>query len=88
MVEEDAKERTARIITQLRSQEREAEAQELHLALTTKVGDAFFLALREACDTVLTMIEAFDPETETLLEELRADIDAKLTPHHTPPTPR
>jgi len=31
---------------------------------------------------VLTAIEAIDPNTEMLLEQLRARIDTLLTPHH------
>lgn len=86
MTEEDARERTARIIAQLREAGRVEEAWELHRATADKVGAALLLALREACETVLTMVEALDPATETLLEELRADIDAWLTPEHPPST--
>ncbi len=51
-------------------------------SLGTRIADAFPLALREACQTVLTAIEAIDPNTEMLLEQLRAKIDALLTPQH------
>lgn len=51
-------------------------------SLGTRIADAFPLALREACQIVLTAIEAIDPNTEMLLEQLRAKIDALLTPQH------
>ena len=86
MTDQDARDRTAQIIAQLRALGRAEEAWELHRALADRIGDALLLALREACDTVLTMIEAFDPETETLLEGLRMDLDAHLTPAHPTPT--
>jgi hypothetical protein len=82
MTDQDARDRTDQIITQLRALGRTEEAWELHRALTDRIGEALLLALREACETVLTMIEALDPETETLLERLRTDLDARLTPTH------
>lgn len=47
-------------------------------------ADALPLTLREACQTVLTAIEAIDPNMEMLLEQLRAKIDHLLTPTHDP----
>jgi hypothetical protein len=41
------------------------------------------LALREVCQTALTAIEAIDPATETMLEELRLEIDKRLARRHT-----
>jgi len=84
---EDAREKTERIIQELRELDRHEEAEHLELAMSEKIGDALLLALREACQVVLTAIEAIDPNTEMLLEELRLDIDKRLTPHHpgTPP---
>jgi hypothetical protein len=58
------------------------EARHLEHALGTQIADALPLTLREACQTVLTAIEAIDPNTEMLLEQLRGKIDAYLTPHH------
>jgi hypothetical protein len=40
--------------------------------------------LREICQTALTAIEAIDPTTETMLEELRLEVDKRLVRHHTP----
>ena len=67
-------------IRQLQSIGRPQEARHLEHALGTQLADAFPLALREACQTVLTAIEAIDPNTEMLLEQLRAKVDALLTP--------
>ena len=83
-----ARERTEQIIHQLQEQGRAEEAQHLERALTEKIGDGLLFALREACGTVLTAIEAIDPNTETLLEELRMEIDARLSPHHAAGPPR
>jgi hypothetical protein len=35
-------------------------------------------ALRDACQVVLTAIEAIDPVSTTLVEELRLEVDARL----------
>jgi hypothetical protein len=43
----------------------------------------FLWALRNVCDTLLTMLEAIDPVSEIALEDLRVRLDAKLSP---PPT--
>ena len=85
MFDEEAQEHTAHIIARLQAQGRAEEAWRLHRAVTDKIGDALLFALRETCDTILTMVEALDPTTETLLEELRAKIDIWLAPGH-PPT--
>ena len=84
--DEEARERTAKIIEELKALGRTDEAWHMHRTLEERASDTFLLALREACETVLTMIEAIDPATETLLEELRADVDAWLTPQHPPVT--
>jgi hypothetical protein len=36
-------------------------------------------ALRDACQVVLTAIEAIDPVSATMVEELRLAVDARLT---------
>jgi hypothetical protein len=52
--------------------------------LAGKIGGGLLLALREICQTALTAIEAIDPTTETMLEELRLEVDKRLVRHHTP----
>lgn len=81
---DEIREKTEAAIRQLNEIGRPEEAQHLRRALGTQIADAFPLALREACQTVLTAIEAIDPNTEMLLEQLRGTIDRLLTPHHTP----
>ena len=35
-------------------------------------------ALRAACETVLTAIQAIDPVTQTMIEELRLEVEKRL----------
>jgi len=79
---DDPREKTERIIHELQELGRHEEAEHLERALSEKIEDALLLALREACQTVLTAIEAIDPNTEMLLEDLRLTIDKRLTRHH------
>jgi hypothetical protein len=39
-------------------------------------------ALRDACQVVLTTIEAIDPVCATMVEELRLEVDARLVEKH------
>ena len=78
---DEAREKTEHIIHELQELGRHKEAEHLELALSEKIEDALLLALREACQVVLTAIEAIDPNTEMLLEELRLEIDKRLTRH-------
>ena len=45
-----------------------------------RIGHAVLETVREACQTVLTMIEAIDPKTRMLAEELRLEVDKRLAP--------
>ena len=47
-------------------------------------GHPLRTALRDACQVVLTAIEAIDPVSATMVEELRLEVDAHLKkePHH------
>lgn len=84
---DDAREKSERIIRELQELGRHEEAEHFERALSEKIEDALLLALREACQVVLTAIEAIDPNTEMLLEEFRLEIDKRLTPHHPGPPP-
>jgi hypothetical protein len=44
------------------------------------VERGLLFALRESCETVLTMIEAIDPVTQTMIEELRLEVESRLRP--------
>jgi hypothetical protein len=92
----EVREQTEDAIRQLREAGHLKEAQQLETALDSGsldgatpdveseggLVDALPLTLREACQTVLTAIEAIDPNMEMLLEQLRAKIDNLLTPKH------
>ena len=54
-----------------------------HLA-ADETGHPFLHALRDACQTVLTAIEAIDPSSGTAIEELRLEVDKRLMPHGVP----
>lgn len=63
----------------LRAEGHYAEAQQVQaVASGSHIGDGFLEALREACQLVLTAIEALDPKTEMMAEELRLEIDKRL----------
>ena len=93
----EVREQTEDAIRQLREAGHLKEAQQLESALdsgnldaatpdaeteSSGFADVLPLTLREACQTVLTAIEAIDPNMEMLLEQLRAKIDHLLTPTH------
>jgi hypothetical protein len=48
------------------------------------LGHGFLHALRDACQTVLTAIEAIDPSSGTAIEEFRLEVDKRLMPHGVP----
>ena len=76
----DAAQQTRDLIQQLRAQGHHAQADHLAHQLATDVGRGLLLALREACETILTAIEAIDPATETMIEELRLEVEKRLGP--------
>jgi hypothetical protein len=53
-------------------------------AVDDETGHGFLHALRDACQTVLTAIEAIDPSSGTAIEELRLEVDKRLMPHGVP----
>jgi hypothetical protein len=77
---DDAAQRTRSLIERLRAQGHDAEADQLarHLTVRSVEGGLLF-ALREACETVLTAIEAIDPVTQTMIEELRVEVEKRLS---------
>jgi hypothetical protein len=54
------------------------QARGLRGALTRGAERAVLLALDEVCQTLLSAIEAFDPETEGMIEEFRLSLDRRL----------
>jgi hypothetical protein len=46
--------------------------------LGQRIGGELLDALREACEFVLTTIEALDPKTTLMAEELRLEVEKRL----------
>jgi hypothetical protein len=76
---QDPAQRTQNLIARLRQLGHHAEADHLarHLSLHS-VECSLLFALREACQTVLTAVEAIDPVTQTMIEELRLEVEKCL----------
>jgi hypothetical protein len=68
--------RAQALIEQLRARGHHEEAE--RLASVRGVEKGFLFALREACETVLTAIEAIDPVMQTMIEELRVEVETRL----------
>ena len=77
---DDAKQRAQELIERLREQGHREQAENLASRLAHEAEHGFLFALREACETVLTAIEAIDPVTQTMIEQLRVDVEKWLTP--------
>ncbi len=75
---EELRPKAERIIRELETKGRHAEAQHVKGALEAS-GDRVLFLLREACQTVLTAVESLDPYTNTLVEELRQEVDKRMT---------
>jgi len=69
-----------RLAARLAAHGHAARARGLHGALARGAERAVLLALDEACQTLLSAVEAFDPETEGMIEELRLSLDRRLRP--------
>jgi hypothetical protein len=78
----DPAQRTRDLIQQLRERGHHAQADHLQhqLSLHT-VESGLLFALREACETILTAIEAIDPVTQTMIEELQLEVEIRLRLH-------
>jgi len=75
----EAEQKTHEIIDRLREHGHQAVADRLARELTLHdVERGLLAALREACETVLTAIEAIDPVTQTMIEELRVEVETRL----------
>jgi hypothetical protein len=77
---DDAKQRAQELIERLRERGHGEAAENLAAHLAREAEHGFLFTLREACETVLTAIEAIDPVTQTMIEELRVDVEKWLTP--------
>jgi hypothetical protein len=75
----DAARQSSDLIERLRDLGHHVEADHLERHLPLKAAERGMLfALREACETILTAIEAIDPVTQTMIEELRLEVEKHL----------
>lgn len=76
---QDPTQQTQAIIERLRAEGHHAQADHLARQLSLhSVERGLLFALRETCETILTAIEAIDPVTQTLIEELRLEVEKRL----------
>jgi|ERR1700733_7744819 hypothetical protein len=75
----DPAQQTRDLIERLREQGHHTEADRLERHLGTQtVERGVLFALRETLETILTAIEAIDPVTQTMIEELRLEVEKRL----------
>lgn len=79
---DDTTRQTSDLVARLRDQGHHKEADHLarHVPLQTAERGLLF-ALRETLETILTAVEAIDPVTQTMIEELRLKVEAHLRLH-------
>jgi len=66
------------IIARLREQGQHDAAERLRHAILEPIETGMLRALREALQVALTAVEAIDPVTATMVEELRLEVDKDL----------
>jgi len=72
--------RARELADRLRAEGHHAAAERVqHATVGARIGEALLETVREACQTVLTTIEALDPKTALLAEELRLEVDKRLS---------
>lgn len=79
-----------RLAAQLARRGHPEHAHGLRRALALGAERAVLFALDETCQTLLSAVEAFDPETEGMIEQLRLSLDRRLKgsgPRLKPPAP-
>jgi hypothetical protein len=76
---DDPKQKAQALVDRLRESGHQAEADQLARHLKAQaVERGLLFALREACETLLTAIEAIDPVTQMMIEELRLEVEKRL----------
>ena len=76
---DDAERRAQELVARLRERGHHAEADRLaHTMSLRGVERGLLFALREALETLLTAIEAIDPVMQTMIEELRVEVESRL----------
>jgi hypothetical protein len=72
--------RARELTERLRAEGHQAAAERVeHATLGQQIGAELLDALRGACQFALTTIEALDPKTQLMAEELRLEIDKRLS---------
>jgi hypothetical protein len=80
-VAQDPAQQANALVDRLRDRGHHTHAQRLAKLLSLHtVERGLLLALREACETILTAIEAIDPVTEAMIGELRLEVEKRLRP--------
>lgn len=75
---EDPSKMARQVATRLADRGHANHAESITQALSLGAERAVLVALREACQTALSAVEAFDPETSAMIEELRISVDRHL----------
>ncbi len=76
---DDPKQKAQDLVDRLRESGHKAEADQLARHLRAQaVERGLLFALRETCETLLTAIEAIDPVTQTMILELRLEVEKRL----------
>ena len=71
--------RAGDLIERLREHGHHEQADRVERQLSFRdLGRGALFALREACETLLTAVEAIDPVTQTMIEELRLEVEKRL----------
>lgn len=75
---EDPRTRASKLAKRLAELGEKERASSVEAALAHETEHAVLLGLRDFCQTLLTWIEAFDPVTTGMAEELRLAVDHDL----------
>jgi DNA-binding ferritin-like protein len=76
---QDLEQRTRDLAERLRQAGHPVQASQLARHLTAhRVERGLLVALRELCETLLTAVEAVDPVTQTMIEDLRLEVEKRL----------
>ena len=70
--------RTEALIERLRERRHGRAADRLARTLVHGAESGVLFALRETLETLLTGVEAIDPVTQTMIEELRLEVEKRL----------
>jgi hypothetical protein len=76
---DDTTDAAKQVAARLQDKGHHEHAARLGAALAEAKADTL-LAVREACQTILTALEAIDPVSANLVDELRMEVDKRLGP--------